>query len=307
MPRLRAPAFGAEVAPHAGRDGRFATTGACWCDSPCDFGAEPVVCADGAGLPPRKGPCEVVLPVACPDRFGAEAARRSASDCILPGNASAPAGCVDRSARAAAPCGFASGFGAEVCSALAVRPAVRRARRGRRGSWRSSPSFTSRPTSCPSVMCGLMWDSSPLSCSSPRWHSSSITAFTSQRPPLSARIRSAGTTRSGSTSDSICITCRVLFPAASFTSAFRADASSSGGGTSAGADGADPLGFTAAPTPASPPRAARVRSRSRRSKAACNCAAASSVSEPSRSRSRAPSTCAHSFMALIRRHAAAAL
>ena len=51
----------------------------------------------------------------------------------------------------------------------------------------------------------------------------------------------------------------------------------------------------------------RTRSRSRRSKAACNCAAASSVSEPSRSLSRAPSTCAQSFMALIRRHAAASL
>ena len=247
--------------------------------------------------------------------FGAEVAFRpgSAADGFLPRDASAPAGRLDRSARAAAPSGFASCFGAEVCSAPAVRPAVRRTRRGRVGSWRSSPSCTSRPTSCPSVMCGSTCESSPLSCSSPRWHSSSITALSSQRPPLSARTRSAGTAISGSTSASICITCRVLLPAASCTSAFRAETSSSGagfrsgGGTSAGTDAADPLRRTAAPAAAPLLRAARARSRSRRSKAACNCAAASSVSDPSRSRSRAPSTCAQSFMALIRRHAAASL
>ena len=39
---------------------------------------------------------------------------------------------------------------------------------GRSGSWRSRFSFTSRPTICPSVMCGLTGHRSPLSCFSRR-------------------------------------------------------------------------------------------------------------------------------------------
>ena len=135
-----------------------------------------------------------------------------------------------------------------------------------------------------------------------------MTAFSSQRPSLRGRTLSAGTANAGSTAASICITWRVLLPTACSTSAFRADTSSTGAGFRCGVRaGAAPFGFVADPIPDPTPRVRCARSRSRRSKAACNCAAASSVSEPSRSRSRAPSIRAHSFMALIRRHAEASL
>ena len=226
-------------------------------------------------------------------------------------------------AGAASPAARTSCFGAEVRSAPAVRlPTGRRTRRGgRAGSCRSSPSLTSRPTSCPSGMCGSTCDSSPLSCSRPRWHSASMTALSSQRSASSGRTRSAGAARSGSTSASIRMTSREPLPTASSTSAFRAERSSSGGGAIAGAAGGEPLGCLAGPAAitalgagsalvAGAPRAARLRCRSRRSrrsKADCNCAAASSVSEPSRSRSRVPATCAHSFMAPILRYVAPSL
>ena len=217
-------------------------------------------------------------------------------------------------ADAAAPSEFAFRFAAGGLLAPAGALRVRPRRGGRPGSWRSRPSLTSRPTSCPSVMCGSTWESSPLSCSSPRWQSASMTALSSQRPSPSGRSRSAGTASAGSTSASIFVTSRVLLPAACSTSAFCADTSSTGPGFGsgagfrwadrAGAGRAEPFDPIADPVPAPAPR---PRSRSRRSKAACNCAAASSVSEPSQSRSRTPSILVHSFMALIRRHVAASL
>ena len=108
---------------------------------------------------------------------------------------------------AAAASGPAAVFGAEVWRATsAVR---RRPRpRGRRdGSWRSSASRTTRPRSCPNVICGSTCDSSPLSCSNPTWQSSSITALSSHRPAPSGRIRSAARASSGSTLASISFTC----------------------------------------------------------------------------------------------------
>ena len=207
-------------------------------------------------------------------------------------------------ADAAAPSEFAFRFAAGGRSAPAGALRVRPRRGGRPGSWRSRPSLTSRPTSCPSVMCGSTWESSPLSCSSPRWQSASMTALSSQRPSPSGRSRSAGTASAGSTSASIFVTSRVLLPAACSTSAFCADTSSTGPGFGSGAGRAEPFDPIADPVPAPAPR---PRSRSRRSKAPCNCAAASSVSEPSQSRSRTPSILVHSFMALIRRHVATSL
>ena len=92
-------------------------------------------------------------------------------------------------------------FGAEVSSAPlgAARLPVRRPRGGRTGSWRSTASRTARATIWPNVMCGSTCDSSPLSCSNPCRHSSSITALISHRPAPSGRIRSAGAVSSGST------------------------------------------------------------------------------------------------------------
>ncbi len=307
----------AEAAAPAGRADRALFDGAS-AASPTGVGA---VGGEPAGLAGRRvteGAC------ACPSRSGSGAGVLPQADgaCGFAGEVAVPACIADWfRAGSASPAGRSSCFGAEVRSAPAVRlPAGRRTRRGgRAGSCRSSPSLTSRPTSCPSVMCGSTCDSSPLSCSRPRWHSVSMTALSSQRSASSGRSRSAGAARSGSTPASIRMTSRELLPTASSTSAFRAERSSSGGGAVAGAVGAEPFGCIPSPAAttafgagpalvartalAARPalRVARVRCRSRRSKADCNGAAASIVSDPSRSRSRVPATCAHSFMAPIRR------
>ena len=304
----------AEAASPAGRADRALFDGAS-AASPTGVGA---VGGEPAGLAGRRvtaGAC------ACPARSGSGAGVLPQADgaCGFAGEAAVPACIADWfRAGSASPAGRSSCFGAEVRSAPAVRlPAERRTRRGgRAGSCRSSPSLTSRPTSCPSVMRGSTCDSSPLSCSRPRWRSVSMTALSSQRSASSGRSRSAGAARLGSTPASIRMTSRELLPTASSTSAFRAERSNSGGGAVAGvgplgcipspaattAFGAGPALVARTALVARPAlRVARVRFRSRRSKADCNCAAASSVSEPSRSRSRVPATCAHSFMAPIRR------
>ena len=240
---------------------------------------------------------EAPVPPVWSVRFAAEVARRSAFRCVLAGELPAPPGCANRcagegtprdepvrafAAEVVASVSMVDRFGSDAESpserapctaggrsvragALRVRPR----RGGRPGSWRSRPSLTSRPTSCPSVMWGSTCESSPLSCSSPRWQSASITALSSQRPSPSGRTRSAGTASAGSTSASIFVTSRVLLPAACSTSAFCADTSSTGPGFGsgagfrwadrAGAGRAEPFGRTADPVPVPAPRA---RSRS---------------------------------------------
>ena len=232
--------FGAEVRMSAGRAGCFAPVNARLFESRSVSDAE-------APVPP-------VWSV----RFAAEVARRSAFRCVLAGELPAPPGCANRcagegtprdepvrafAAEVVASVSMVDRFGSDAESpserapctaggrsvragALRVRPR----RGGRPGSWQSRPSLTSRPTSCPSVMWGSTCESSPLSCSSPRWQSASMTALSSQRPSPSGRIRSAGTASAGSTSASIFVTSRVLLPAACSTSAFCADTSSTGPG-----------------------------------------------------------------------------
>ena len=170
---------------------------------------------------------EAPVPPVWSVRFAAEVARRSAFRCVLAGELPAPPGCANRcagegtprdepvrafAAEVVASVSMVDRFGSDAESpserapctaggrsvragALRVRPR----RGGRPGSWRSRPSLTSRPTSCPSVMWGSTCESSPLSCSSPRWQSASITALSSQRPSPSGRTRSAGTASAGST------------------------------------------------------------------------------------------------------------
>ena len=75
----------------------------------------------------------------------------------------------------------------------------RRTRAGRRaGSYFARPSATSRCSNSPYSIAGLTCDSRWRSSSSPRWHSWSITAFSSQRSPPSGRSRSRERTSSGS-------------------------------------------------------------------------------------------------------------
>ena len=308
----------AEALAPAGRAERALVDGGGPCPSRSGFGAEG---GEPAGLTGRRA---TESACACPSRgFGAGVPLQADAASGFTGEAAAPACLADRFRAGPSPAGCASCSGAGVRSAPADRlPAGRRARRdGRAGSCRSSPSLTSRPTSCPSVMCGSTCDSNPLSCSRPRWHSVSMTVLSSHRSASSGRSRSAGAARSGSTPASIRMTSRELLPTASSTSAFRAERSSSGGAAVARAVGPEPFGpeaiaaFGAGPAAVARPalaarsamRVARVRCRSRRSNADCNCAAASSVSEPSRSRSRVPATCAHSFMAPIRRYVAPSL
>ena len=101
-----------------------------------------------------------------------------------------PNGCAVRAAVVAF--GAAGSFGAEVARATsALRRPPRRPHGGRDGSWRSSASCTNRPSSCPVVICGSTWDNSPLSCSNPRWQSSSTTAFEFP-PPRAQRAHPVG-------------------------------------------------------------------------------------------------------------------
>ena len=135
--------------------------------------------------------------VAAPVGFAPAAVRRAVSSWVLGGGAEVGVGRTARAGVGAAPAGiagraacFAAGalFGC-ACSDVGVRGAFAfasagrlppRARRGGRlGSWRSSPSLTRRPTSCPMVMRGSTCESSPRSCSSPCWHSASMVAFSS--------------------------------------------------------------------------------------------------------------------------------
>ena len=147
-------------------------------------------------------------------------------------------------------------------------------------------------------------------------------AGTRRRSPPSApsahpRGRAAGrcgAARTGFTAASICVTSRVLLPAACCTSCSLTAASSprlppcSPAATAtapAGGSGAEPL-----PGAAASVLRAHVgwrRLRSSRSKACCNCAALLSDSEPSCNSSCAPRVCEHSRIALMRRQAAAAV